>query len=168
MPKASALIERSKRMYFFVHSNFPEQTAMVGILSSPIMPCFERHSFTNVPLQASFFAARTSGRTRHFHSSHHAITPELSATRKFPEGPICQAATLCIRDRDLLRLCFMRGEEASLLTIPCFSGDVSPPLGGSGDDGDSSDGSTSPACSKVRKYSGLAWLLIVRLYLCES
>src|SRR6266850_412417 len=41
IPKASNLREGDERVHFTVHSNFPEQTAMVGILSPPIMACFE-------------------------------------------------------------------------------------------------------------------------------
>ena len=63
MPKAIALRERSKRVYFSVHSNFPEQTAMVGILSLPLCHV---SNFTRLQtgLCSELFAARTIDRTR--------------------------------------------------------------------------------------------------------
>src|SRR5882762_11914782 len=54
IPKASALRERGERIHFSVHSNFPEQTAMVGILSRPIMACFEHRLSLAGSLQRAF------------------------------------------------------------------------------------------------------------------
>lgn len=91
IPKASALRERGERIRFSVHSNFPEQTAMVGFLSHPNYGMFRTSLVSSRALAASFSsikpdsATRRNGRTRHFHSSHHAITPGWSSTRKLSQ-----------------------------------------------------------------------------------
>ena len=82
IPKASALRDRGEHIYVSVHSNFPEQTAMVGILSPPLWHVLNVTCLQPEPgLCSELFATRGSGGTRHFNSSHHAIAPGWSAWR---------------------------------------------------------------------------------------
>src|SRR5260370_28519542 len=81
IPKVSALSDRGERIRFSVHSNFPEQTAMVGILSPPLWHV-PNVNCPHTGLCSELFASGRSGGTRHFDSSHRVITPGWSRTRK--------------------------------------------------------------------------------------
>src|SRR5260370_37325372 len=81
IPKASALSDRGKRIRFSVHSNFPEQTAMVGILSPPLWHVLDVTRL-RMGLCSELFATGRSGGISHFGFGHPVKNPGRSRTRK--------------------------------------------------------------------------------------